>query len=566
MTELELTQRSNSGHRDGQSYLHTSTQLVLVLLALLGIYLYAQFLFNPANGGDTVPWLLVLIAESFIMVQAIITLWTIVSGGYNPRDYHYYYTQERLFSPTGRSGITALHDDAARPISVANPRPFYIDQRRVKVDVYITVYGEPLGVIRRTAIAARDMTGLHETYILDDGKSDDVRRLAQQLGVKYLRRDDSRGAKAGNINRALERTDGDFFVIFDADFTPSELFLYQTLPFFADPHLAFVQAPQTYGNLGSAVSRGAGYQQQVFYKLIQPGKNRFNSAFCVGTNVVFRRAAIEQIGGIYEQSKSEDIWTSLKLHERGYKSIYLSDTLAVGDAPENIKAYSKQQLRWATGSMEILFHGNPLFKRGLSLWQRILYLETATFYLQGVAAALLMLLPPLQIFFGLVPINLSIAFGAWAFYYLSFYAMQIVVASHAMGRFRLETILLATASFPIYFKALWHGFWLKDKAWQATGATKFDSPYNYILPQLLIFLFLCFTDYVGVVKIIAQHNISLTLFWNFLNTFVFGGFILLAMREQRQLKHANRQHKRDQRRQNKARARHRQQIIVKAGR
>ena len=72
-----------------------------------------------------------------------------------------------------------------------------------------------------------------------------------------------------------------------------------------------------YGNLRTLVSRGAGFMQSVFYTLIQPGKNRFNAAFCVGTNVMFRRAAMGQLGGIYEESKSEDIWTSILLHERG---------------------------------------------------------------------------------------------------------------------------------------------------------------------------------------------------------------------------------------------------------
>ena len=59
-----------------------------------------------------------------------------------------------------------------------------------------------------------------------------------------------------------------------------------------------MQTPQAYGNLNNLISRGAGYMQSVFYRFIQPGKNRFNAAFCVGTNVIYRRTAIEQIGGM----------------------------------------------------------------------------------------------------------------------------------------------------------------------------------------------------------------------------------------------------------------------------
>lgn len=528
--------------------LHTSTQLVLTLVALVGIILYGSFLFNPRNAGDVIPYIMVLVAESFLMLQALITLWTIVSGGYNPRDSHYYHAQVRQLSHSARLNYKDLFDENGEIKTGVNLLPIIFEGRELEIDVFVTCYGEPIDDIRRTAEAARDMIGQHKTYILDDGDSREVKRLAAQLDVDYIRRGGGEGAKAGNINHALARTHGEFFAIFDADFVPKPEFLYETMPFFSDDELAFVQTPQTYDNLHNTISRGAGFMQQVFYKLIQPGKNRFNSAFCVGTNVVFRRSAIDSIGGVYMKSKSEDIWTSLLLHQKGWKSVYTPDVLAYGDAPDSVKAYSKQQLRWATGAMEIFFWHNPLFIRGLKFSQRIQYLSTATWYMQGIAAALLLALPAIQIFFGLTPINLSIAFVAWVFYYLSFYALQVTVASYAMNGFRFETIVLAMASFPIYIKALINGFMARDKAWQATGATEVDSPYNYVIPQILIFLFLVFTEYVGVIKAMDTRALSLTIFWNSLNLLLFAGFLLLASRENRQLKKQARKARRAARR------------------
>ena len=104
---------------------------------------------------------------------------------------------------------------------------------------------------------------------------------------------------------------------------PAPDFLFETVPFFVNSNVAFVQTPQAYGNLNNLISRGAGYMQSVFYRFIQPGRNHFNAAFCVGTNVIFRRAAIDDIGGMYTDSKSEDVWTSLMLHEHGWKTIYI---------------------------------------------------------------------------------------------------------------------------------------------------------------------------------------------------------------------------------------------------
>ena len=316
--------------------------MMLVLIATIGVLLYTTFLFDFSNRGNWIPYLMVLAAESVIIFQALIALWTILSSGHNPRGYRFHNAQNRIYGP-GHKTIEPGTDLTALPM--------FLHETPVELDVYITTYGEDLATVRRTVTAALAMHGKHNTYILDDGKSDEVRALAAELGAEYIVREGNKGAKAGNINNALTVTTGEYFVVLDADFVPKEDFLYQTVPFFAEANVAFVQTPQAYGNLHNLISRGAGYMQSVFYRFIQPGKNRFNAAFCVGTNVIYRRTAIESIGGIYEQSKSEDVWTSLKLHESGWKTVYISTVLAVGDTPETIEAYTKQQQRWATGEI-----------------------------------------------------------------------------------------------------------------------------------------------------------------------------------------------------------------------
>jgi len=327
---------------------------------------------------------------------------------------------------------------------------------------------------------------------------------------------------------------------------PATDFLYQTVPFFAEANVAFVQPPQAYGNLGSLISRGAGYMQSVFYRFIQPGKNRFNAAFCVGTNVVFRRSSIEQIGGMYTGSKSEDVWTSLRLHERGWKSIYISTVLATGDTPETIEAYTKQQLRWATGGFEILFQSNPFSrKRNLSLDQRLQYFGTATFYFTGITPGLLLLVPPMQIFLGLKPINSGVPFSTWLLYYLGLYGMQVIVALYTIGSFRWETLMLATASFPIYGRALVNAIFRRDQKWHVTGSTTTKaSPFNFITQQLMAFVFLFITSVVGIWQALTVSSVTLALGWNLLNTLVLGLFVLTAVREARKTRRENRMRRR----------------------
>ncbi|KQR44332.1 glycosyl transferase family 2 [Frigoribacterium sp. Leaf164] len=509
---------------------HSPVMVLLVLVATLGILLYAQFLLNPSNRGDLLPYSMIIVAEAILVVQALLAMWTILSGGQDPRDFDFHATQDTLFDEAeierrGLEGTPHLW-------------PMVVDGREVTVDVFITVYGEELSKIATTVKAALALRGAHRTWVLDDGRSDEVRDLAAALGARYIRRLSSNGAKAGNVNHALAIAKGDYFAIFDADFVPKEGFLLETVPFFVDEKVAFVQTPQTYGNLTSLVSRGAGYMQTVFYKFIQPGRNRFNAAFCVGTNVIFRREAIDEVGGIDTDSKSEDVWTSLHLHEAGWRSIYIPLTLAVGDAPETIEAYSKQQLRWATGGFEILFRHFPLSpRRRLTMDQRLQYFVTATNYLTGIAPLLLLLVPPMEIFFDLRPMNLHISVLQWFLFYAGFYLMQIVLAFYTLGSFRWEVLMLASVSFPIYVKALWNVLSGKDEAWSVTGrAGKVSSPFNFIIPQVLFWVFLSLTSLVAIVRDVDNGVLTLATVWNLLNTGILTAFMVAASREARAIK------------------------------
>ena len=520
--------------------LESPSLTMLVMLATLGVLMYASFLFRPSNIGDALPWTIVIICESIMMFQVLISLWTQLSSAHDPRGFAFHNAQRNLLVPArhqAQRAAPAAFGDTDLTAAIGTGDGMQLDSRPIAVDVFITTYGEPLEVIRRTVTAALAIRGDHRTWILDDGRSPEVERLAAELGADYLIRPDNKGAKAGNINHALSRTDGDFFLILDADFVPSPDILVETVPFMTDAKVAFVQTPQVYGNIDNFISRGAGYMQTVFYSLIQPGKNRFNAAFCVGTNVLFRRSAVLEVGGIYDKSKSEDIWTSLRLHQKGYRSVYIPMILAIGDTPETIEAYTKQQVRWATGAFEVLLRNMPLVDRRLTVDQRLQYFGTATFYLGGLVTFLLLLLPTLQIYLGLTPINPSIPIWQWALYYSGFYVMQVIVAVYTIGSFRWETLLLSTVSFPLYMRALFNAITRRDRAWHVTGrAGRANSPFNYVVPQALMWVFLLATSIVGIFVVQWTAIFSIALFWNVLNTIVLSVFLGIAIREARRLR------------------------------
>jgi cellulose synthase (UDP-forming) len=504
--------------------LQSPSLTMLVLLATLGTLLYASFLLNPANAGDPLPFILVVVCETFLIFQALLALWTALSSTYNPRNFAFWEAKRQLFDGAdgARSSAGSRRSESMR-----------LDGSPISVDVFVPTYGEPVAVVEATLVAAVAMRGRHETYLLDDAKSPEMAALCKRLGVRYITRRSNKGAKAGNINHALGLSHGNFFVIFDADFVPRPEFLAETVPFFSDELVAFVQTPQVYGNIHNFISRGAGFMQTVFYSLTQPGKNRFNAAFCVGTNVIFRRSVIDSLGGIYEGSKSEDIWTSLFIHELGLKSIYIPKVLAVGATPETIESYSKQQLRWATGAFEILLTRNPFSpKRRLTTDQRLQYFGTATFYFSGVIPLVLILLPPLQIFLSLTPVSSDVPLATWLLYYCGFYVMQIVMAFYTIGSFRWQTLVLSAVSFPIYVRAFFNALTRRDGAWHVTGSKgSVNSPFAFITVQMIVFIFLVATTIVGIWKFDWTGQFSIALVWNVINMFALGYFVIVAIRE-----------------------------------
>jgi cellulose synthase (UDP-forming) len=319
------------------------------------------------------------------------------------------------------------------------------------IDVLVPTRGEPLEILERTVAAAVRMAIPHRTYVLDDVDRAEVLRLARRLGAEYIARPATArtGAKAGNLNHGLARTGGELVVVFDADHVPRKDFLRRIIGYFEDPDVAFVQTPQYYANAAeNDVARGAYQQQALFYGPICRGKNGLGAAFCCGTNVVFRRAALDEVGGFDEHSVVEDFVTSMRIHRLGWSSVYYPYILAEGLGPGSIRAYFRQQFRWARGSIGALTALEP-FRRGYSFGQRFQHLLATTFYLVGLVTVIYILLPILYLVFGISAF--STESGTFALFYAPYLIVALITLRWGLGgQLRLEHLRFTFGSFPVY--------------------------------------------------------------------------------------------------------------------
>jgi len=291
------------------------------------------------------------------------------------------------------------------------------------VDVLICTYNEDRAILERTMIGAMAMRYPNSRiWVLDDGRREWLRELCVKRGCHYLTRPDNRHAKAGNINHALRhlaqlQSPPDFIAILDADFVPFENFVSRALCLFKEPNVGIVQTPQHFFNpdpiqSNLAISEVFPDEQRFFFDIIMPAKDAWGLAFCCGTSSVIRFSALQAIGGFPTDSVTEDFLLTLRLRERGYKTVYLNEKLSVGLAPEGIREYATQRVRWCLGLVQICRGRSGPFRphNRLPLSFRISLIETFLYWGASFAFRILCQLAPAMFFlFGIRMVHASLA-------------------------------------------------------------------------------------------------------------------------------------------------------------
>ncbi len=277
------------------------------------------------------------------------------------------------------------------------------------LDVFITVCGEPVEMVERTLQAALAIDYPHRTYLLNDGlmtRKDgwrEIKRLGERYGVTCFTRLAGERSKAANLNSAMKKTSGEMIAVIDADHLADAGFAHETLGYFKDSLVAFVCTPQRFFKTDK--QDVLCNTEPFFYRSLQRGKDASNAAFSCGNAVVYRRAAINDVGGFAEWNIVEDLTTSFELHAKGWRSVYHPTPVTTGDAPGTASTLVKQRVQWATDSLRLFFRDNPLLKKGLTLGQRFHYLHTSGYYLVACAQLIFVLGPLLYLLAGVAPLR-----------------------------------------------------------------------------------------------------------------------------------------------------------------
>jgi len=329
------------------------------------------------------------------------------------------------------------------------------------VDIIVTCCGEPMRVVEKTlrAVAAIEYPDVKVT-VADDRADPEVGELCEKLGFIHLCRPDHENRKAGNLNHALKNTTRPFLLVLDSDQIPHRSILKILMGYFTLPQIGFVT---TYQSFDVPKKDPWGNRDRVFYGAMQPARNDANSAISCGTGVIYRRAALDEIGGFSTWNLVEDLYSSLLMHAAGWKSVYHPFPLTHGTAPLEITNHVRQRWQWAVDSLRLFFWRNPLFTKGLSWRQKMNYAAFGYNYLVfALAYPVFFLIPVWGLFSGRFFMDTSVVeFLIWR----APYAIAYLILNRLLTdkRHTVKTFRAQVGLFQVFFSATLKAFFSHNR-------------------------------------------------------------------------------------------------------
>lgn len=203
-----------------------------------------------------------------------------------------------------------------------------------------------------------------EIQLLDDS-TDETRGFAQAVCARYqalgydiqhLHRTDRTGFKAGALHEGLKVAKGELVAMFDADFIPTEDFLRNAVPHFADTNVAFVQGCWAHINRDfSLLTQVQAILLDGHFVFEHTARNRSNAFFNFsGTAGMWRVKAIADAGGWQHDTITEDADLSYRAQLKGWTGVYLKDLVVPAELPVEVNAFKSQQHRWAKGNAQVI--------------------------------------------------------------------------------------------------------------------------------------------------------------------------------------------------------------------
>ena len=208
----------------------------------------------------------------------------------------------------------------------------------------------------------------YDLWVIDDHSTDRTPILLDQLKQEYNQLNvlhrvaGAGGGKSGALNQVLGKAKGEILAVFDADAQVPPDFLQRVLPCFQRPKVGAVQVRKAIANASvNFWTRGQmaemaldSYFQQQRIAIGGIGELRGNGQFV-------RRSALKSCGSWNEETLTDDLDLTIRLHLDGWDIEFLQDPAVEEEGVTRAIALWHQRNRWAEGG----------YQRYLDYWRLI---------------------------------------------------------------------------------------------------------------------------------------------------------------------------------------------------
>jgi cellulose synthase/poly-beta-1,6-N-acetylglucosamine synthase-like glycosyltransferase/peptidoglycan/xylan/chitin deacetylase (PgdA/CDA1 family) len=235
------------------------------------------------------------------------------------------------------------------------------------VSVIVPAYNEAANIAGTVRSLLANDYPLLEVIVVDDGSSDDTAGIVERLALPRVRVVRQRNAgKPAALNTGVQYARGNIFIMVDGDTVFERDAVGRLVQPLRHPGVGAVSGNTKVANRGGLLGRWQHLEYVIGFNL---DRRMFDVGRCMptvpGAIGAFRRAAVQDVGGVSQDTLAEDTDFTMAVIRVGWRVVYQPSAIAWTEAPASLRQLWRQRYRWCYGTMQAMWkHRRALTERG----------------------------------------------------------------------------------------------------------------------------------------------------------------------------------------------------------